>query len=111
MLRSKNVTVGKYYVNYARKIAREVLEIDEKTVLFNTYHLDTGNSCHSPSQCTKRDFIQWADHEATPAETAHLQLLQQEAMVYMPQLPSQPEVHRRPLEPLTVPLRAEPSLQ
>ena len=88
MLRSRKVTVGKYYVNSARKIAREIVEIHNKIVAFNTHHLDTGNSCPSQSQCTKQDFIQWADREASPAEIASLQYRQTEALLYAPQLPN-----------------------
>jgi hypothetical protein len=94
MLRSRTIIVGKYYVNNARKIAREVVEMDDKTVTFNTYHLDTGNSCYSPSQCTKRDFLNWADHEATPSEMTNIRYRQMEALLYAPQLSSQEELRR-----------------
>jgi hypothetical protein len=99
MLRSRNVTAGKYYVNNARKIAREVLAIDDQTVTFNTYHLDTGNSCSSPSQCTKRDFVHWADHEATPFEMASLQNRQMEVLLYAPQFPDQEMLYLRAIDP------------
>lgn len=89
MLRSRKITVGKYYVNHARTIAREVLASYDKTVLFITYHLNTGNSCSSPSECLKRDFIHWADHEATPTEIASLQYHKVEAMLRAPQAPKQ----------------------
>ena len=94
MLRSRDISVGKYYVNYARKIAREVVETDDKMVTFNTYHLDTGNSCNYPSQCTRRDFTHWADHEATPAELASLQDRLTEALLYSPQMPKREEPKR-----------------
>ena len=91
MLRSRDISVGKYYVNNARKIAREVLETDDKTVTFNTYHLDTGNSCSYPSQCTRRDFMHWADHEATPTELASLKDRLMEALLYSPRVPAREE--------------------
>jgi hypothetical protein len=56
----------------ARKIARKVLSVDPKTVIFHTYHLDTGNSSGLPSECSIYDFKHWADHEASSAETARL---------------------------------------
>jgi len=99
MLRSRDVTVSKYYVNNSRKIAREVVEMDDKIVTFNTHHLDTGNSCPSPSQCTKRDFIRWADHEATPSELASLQTRQMEALLYAPQLPNPEEQQGIAIDP------------
>lgn len=73
MLQMQDVIVGKIYVNQGRRIAREVLRAGEKIVLFNNYHLDTGNSCGSPSECTVQDFVRWASDEASPAELAFLQ--------------------------------------
>lgn len=73
MLRRRNVTVGKFYVNNGRRIAREVLRTSQQTVTFNTYHLNTGNSCGSPSECLLQDFVRWADREAWPSELAFLQ--------------------------------------
>ena len=72
MLQKQDVIVGKIYVNQGRRIAREVLRAGEKIVLFNNYHLDTGNSCGSPSECTVQDFVHWASDEASPAELAFL---------------------------------------
>ncbi len=59
MLGKQDVFVGKFYVNNDRRIAREVLRTSQQTVTFNTYHLDTGNSCGSS--------------EASPTELAFLQ--------------------------------------
>ncbi len=73
MLQKQAITVGKWYVNNARKIARAVLEADKKTIQFNTHHLDSGNSCGSSSECTRQSFARWADREASPAEKASLQ--------------------------------------
>ena len=73
MLQKQDVIVGKFYVNNGRRIAREVLRTSEKTITFNNYHLDTGNSCGSPSECTVQDFVRWASDEASPAELAFLQ--------------------------------------
>ncbi len=72
MLQKQDVIVGKIYVNQGRGIAREVLQAGEKVILFNNYHLDTGNSCGSPSECTVQDFVRWADDEASEAEIAFL---------------------------------------
>jgi len=88
MLRNKNIIVNRFYVNNARKTARQVLEADQSMVIFYNFHLDTGNACPSPSQCTKRDFIHWADREATPMELDRLQSRQMEDLRYMPQLPN-----------------------
>ncbi|MEP7135909.1 MAG: hypothetical protein ABI904_13345 [Chloroflexota bacterium] len=68
MLRKQDITAGKWYVNNYRTVAREVVSTDKQTVKFYTYHLDTGNSCDSPSECTKQNFIRWADHEASTTE-------------------------------------------
>ena len=73
MLRIQDVIVGKFYVNNDRRIAREVLRTGRHTIIFNTYHLDTGNSCGSPSECLVQDFVRWASREASPAELAFLQ--------------------------------------
>jgi hypothetical protein len=102
MLRNRSVTVGKYYVNNARKIAREVLEANDQFITFKTYHLDTGNSAPSTSQCTRRDFVHWADHEANPSEIASLKLRQSEAALYEPQWP-----RREPFRPAGTSLRGE----
>ena len=72
MLRKRDVIVGKFYVNNERRIAREVLETSRQTIKFNTYHLDTGNSCGSSSECPAEDFVRWATREASPAELAFL---------------------------------------
>jgi CheY-like chemotaxis protein len=73
MLQRQDVTVGKWYVNNKRNVARAVVSADEKTVLFNTHHLNSGNSCGSASECTRLDFMRWADREASPAETVSRQ--------------------------------------
>jgi len=104
MLRSRDISVGKYYVNNARKIAREVIETDDKTVTFNTYHLDTGNSCSYPSQCTRRDFTHWADHEATPTELAGLKERLMEASLYSPRVPAPEEPQEISIDRAVTPL-------
>jgi hypothetical protein len=88
MLRKQDLSAGKCYVNYGSKVARVVLAASDKIVTFITYHLDTGNSCGSASECTKSDFIRWADHEATPTELAKLQSHEAEALFREPQLPN-----------------------
>jgi hypothetical protein len=84
MLRKQAITVGKWYVNNERMIARAVLAADERTVEFNTHHLDSGNSCDSSSECTRREFARWADREASPAETASLQNQKIETLLRAP---------------------------
>ena len=86
MLGRQVISVGKWYVNNKRKVARAVLEADEKTVHFNTHHLDSGNSCDSSSECTRQAFTRWADREASPAETASLQNRSMEAKFRAPEL-------------------------
>jgi hypothetical protein len=85
VLRREAITVGKWYVNKERKIARGVLEANGKTVQFNTHHLDSGNSCDSSSECTRQDFARWAHREASPAEIASLQNKKMEAEFRTPQ--------------------------
>lgn len=85
MLRIGNVVVGNYYVDSKRRIARQVLKIADGTITFNTYHLDNGNSTGYPSICLKTDFINWADHEATPKEVTTLQQNEMEARLHSPQ--------------------------
>jgi len=73
MLASRNVTTGKYYVNRARDIAREVVETRDNVVIFITYHLNTGKSSGTPSLCMKHHIAHWADHEATLNEMSNIQ--------------------------------------
>ena len=73
MLQGQKVSVGKFYVNNARNIAREVLEIKNNAVIFINYHMDTGASAGNPSECLKQHFTHWADREATPNELTNLQ--------------------------------------
>ena len=73
MLREQDVIAGKFYVNKERKVAREVLRTSRRTVTFNTYHLDTGNSCGSPSECLVEDFVRWASREVSSTELGFLQ--------------------------------------
>lgn len=82
MLRKRDVIVGKFYVNNERRIAREVLRTDRRTITFNTYHLDTGYSCGSPSECSFDGFVRWAGSEASPAELAFLEYRVKEAKLY-----------------------------
>ena len=93
MLESQRVSVGKYYVNRSKRIVREVVMINGRTVLFITHHLDTGNSCGSPSECLVMDFLHWADHEATPAELTSLHYRKGEASLGEELLYDWEEVH------------------
>jgi hypothetical protein len=72
MLQKQDVIAGKIYVDQGRRIARQVLQAGEKIVTFYNYHLDTGNSCGSPSECTVQDFVRWASDEVSSAELAFL---------------------------------------
>jgi len=92
VLRKQAVTVGKCYVNNHRKVAREVLGVDYQTIKFYTYHLDTGNSCGLPSECTREDFLRWADREASPAEMISIQSQEMDAAFRAPQLPNPEEM-------------------
>jgi hypothetical protein len=73
MVRKRDVSTGRFYVNKERTIARQVLRISRETVVFNTYHLDTGNSCGTPSEHTLGSFARWASREVPPAKLAILQ--------------------------------------
>ena len=79
MLRKRDIIVGKFYVNDERRVAREVLRISRQTVTFNTNHLDTGNSCGSPSEDLVQDFVRRANHEVSPLELAFLQQQRRDA--------------------------------
>ena len=94
MLRRQEVTIGKCYVNDARNIAREVVSANDETVRFHNYHMKTGNSCGSPSECARDEFIHWSDREATPAEMASLQYQEMEALYSIHQTVSLNEVER-----------------
>ena len=85
MLRERDITTGKFYVNNGRRVAREVLQVRDQIIIFNTYHLDTGNSCGSPSECSRQDFTKWADHEASPSEVASMQYQSINARLRTPQ--------------------------
>ena len=85
MLRKRDIVAGKFYVNNGGGVAREVLRTSDQIITFNTYHLDTGNSCGSPSECTRQDFTHWADHEASPAEIASAQYQDMDARSHTPQ--------------------------
>jgi len=84
MLRTRKVIVGNYYVDGRRQIARHVLKITNDTITFNTHHLDNGNSTGYPSICLKSDFLQWADHEATPREITILRNHEMESNLRSP---------------------------
>ena len=71
MLRRKDICAGKCYVNSARTIARKVTQVSDQVVTFQTYHLDTGNSCGSPSECQTRAFARWAESEVSITEIVH----------------------------------------
>ena len=71
MLSRKDIRAGKCYVNNARTIAREVMQVSDQVVTFQTYHLDTGNSCGSPSECETRAFARWAESEVPITEVVH----------------------------------------
>ena len=88
MLGKQAITVGKWYVNNTRRVARAVLEADTKIVQFNTHHLDSGNSCDSSNECTREEFARWADREASPTETASLQNQKMEALLRAPYSPN-----------------------
>jgi hypothetical protein len=92
MLRRPEVTIGKCYVNDARNIAREVVSANDETVRFYNYHMMTGNSCGSPSECARDEFIRWADREATPAEMASLHYQEMDALFSVSQPPSLKEL-------------------
>jgi len=85
MLRKRDITVGKFYVNNGRKIAREVLRADGEVIIFNTYHLDAGYSHDSPSECKMEDFVRWADREASFTEVVSTQYQELEDQFRAPQ--------------------------
>jgi hypothetical protein len=104
MVRKQDLGVGKCYVNYGREIARAILGVSDKIVTFITYHLDTGNSCDSVSECTRTAFIRWADHEATPAEIAKLESQETVTLFRTPHSPNQAKLkHGKVIDPPTIP--------
>jgi len=81
MLARREIEVGKYYVNEDRQRAREVLQVDQQTVHFSTYDLETGKLCGAPyRRCTRTEIIAWADREATVTEADKLQRDELEAL-------------------------------
>jgi|WetSurMetagenome_2_1015567.scaffolds.fasta_scaffold163285_2 hypothetical protein len=81
MLTGLNVATGRLYVEYARRIMREVVQVTDQKVIFITHHMDTGNSCGSASECKMADFLEWAHHEASPAEIASLQYRKRDMLI------------------------------
>ena len=106
MLRKQDLSVGKCYVNYGRRVARAILKASDKFVTFITYHLDTGNSSGTASVCTRVDFLRWADHEATPAEIAKLESLEMEDLFPTLESSNQAKLKIKPIDPPTMPLQA-----
>jgi len=84
VLRGQVITVGKWYVNNKRRIARAVLDAGPRIIKFNTHHLNSGNSCHVSSECTRQEFARWADREASASETTSLQNQKLEALLRAP---------------------------
>ncbi len=72
MLPSQEVAVGKFYVNQTRNVARQVVEIRNNAIIFINYHLNTGASTGTPSECMKQHFTLWADREASQSELTRL---------------------------------------
>lgn len=104
MIRKQDLGVGKCYVNYGREVDRAILGVSDKIVTFITYHLDTGKSCDSVSECTRTDFIRWADHEATPAEIAKLESHETEALFRAPHSSNEAKFkHGKVIDPPTIP--------
>ena len=73
MLASRQIEMGKCYVNNEGQSARQVLNVDCDTVSFCTYDLKTGRLFSAPHEkCTKDEIIHWADREATRGESNSL---------------------------------------
>ncbi|MBC7876400.1 MAG: hypothetical protein H7Y59_04445 [Anaerolineales bacterium] len=73
MLPRRELNAGKSYVNENEWIAREVVELERKIVKYKTYDLTTGKLCGATQECSKPNFIYWADREATNEEVKNLQ--------------------------------------
>ena len=67
-----SLVAGKYYIDRTRQTAREVIGIDDQSINFISYHLDTGKSDGKLYQTLRRDFLRWADHAASSSEVADL---------------------------------------
>jgi hypothetical protein len=80
MLPRREITPGTCYINEKRTTAREVLKVDHRSVRYNTYDMATGRLCGSPHECSRNEFIHWADREATEEETFHLLYEEMEAL-------------------------------
>jgi hypothetical protein len=80
MLPRREITPGMCYINVQRASAREVLKVDHRTVRYNTYDMTTGTLCGSPHECSRNEFIRWADRPATEEETFHLLYEEMEAL-------------------------------
>ncbi|MGE5248654.1 MAG: hypothetical protein ACM3QS_00435 [Bacteroidota bacterium] len=81
MLARREIQARKCYVNDIWERAREVVQVDCETVLFNSYDLRTGKLCGRPRrQCSRNEIIHWANREATPAEMSRLRRDEMEAL-------------------------------
>ena len=81
MLASRQIEVGKCYINENIHSAREVHRVDRQNVVFSDYDLQTGKLCGSPNKhCSKEEIIHWADREATRAEARSLKREELEAL-------------------------------
>jgi hypothetical protein len=72
--------LGNCYVNENRGTAREVLKVDHHTVRYNTYELASGRLLGAPHECSREEFIRWADREATEDEMFRLLYEEMEAL-------------------------------
>lgn len=75
MLKRREVSAGKIYVNEEKQIARDVVEVvNPGQVKFNEYNLRNGRLMRGLHQVCRRDqMIRWADREATPQERTSLE--------------------------------------
>src|SRR5690349_10150593 len=80
MLPGREITLGKCYINEKGGTAREVLKVDHRMVRYNTYELASGKLRGSPYECSRDDFMHWADREATEDEMFGLLYEEMEAL-------------------------------
>ena len=80
MLPRRELIVGKSYINENEGTACEVVELSRMIVKYKTYDLSTGKLCGASRVSMKRNFIHWADREATQEETTYLQLHEADAL-------------------------------
>jgi hypothetical protein len=75
-MKSFQPRVGGFYVNESKGLVREIThETPDGNVCWRSYDLRTGSPTGDSLACSPGRIVQWADREATAAETAGMRRL------------------------------------